>query len=88
METGVFIDITTLRYNPISPRTMYCKDMHVYLTEDIFPLRDSEFEGEPVKVPFAYSQLIQEEYGPHSLTWTQIMAHKFDDESKQWILNA
>lgn len=39
-----------------------------YRYDDIFPLRDSSFEGFPVKVPFAYTELLVEEYGLKVLT--------------------
>ncbi|KAF1816504.1 hypothetical protein P152DRAFT_126530 [Eremomyces bilateralis CBS 781.70] len=87
MSTGLFIDITTLRTNISNPKIMYCKDKHRYLADDIFPLRDSKFEGEPAKIPFAYSQLLQEEYGPLSLIWKMFMGHKFDERVKQWLID-
>lgn len=37
---------------------------------DIFPLRDSEFEGQPVKIPYSYAWLLEEEYGKASLIKT------------------
>lgn len=37
---------------------------------DIFPLRDSFFEGIHVKIPFAYGSLLEEEYGEKALTLT------------------
>jgi len=38
---------------------------------DLFPLRDSVFEVTPVKVPFQYAWLLEEEYGKESLTKTE-----------------
>ena len=35
---------------------------------DLFPLRDSMFEGKPVKIPYNYAELLEEEYGKKSLT--------------------
>jgi hypothetical protein len=37
----------------------------------LFPLRDSYFEGIPVKIPFEYRSLLEAEYGKKSLTVTQ-----------------
>ena len=36
--------------------------------KDLFPLRDSLFEGKPVKIPYNYAELLEEEYGKNSLT--------------------
>lgn len=36
--------------------------------KDLFPLRDSLFEGKPVKIPYNYAELLEEEYGKSSLT--------------------
>ena len=38
---------------------------------DIFPLRDSFFEGIPAKVPFEYTWVLEEEYTKASLTRTE-----------------
>jgi hypothetical protein len=35
--------------------------------KDIFPLRDSYFEGIHVKIPNEYTRLLEEEYGKPSL---------------------
>lgn len=39
--------------------------------EDLFPLRDSLFEGVPVKIPFAFVKLLTDEYGKNSITGTR-----------------
>lgn len=39
--------------------------------EDLFPLRDSLFEGVPVKIPFAFVKLLTDEYGETSITRTR-----------------
>jgi hypothetical protein len=39
--------------------------------KDIYPLRTSFFEGLPVKIPFEYAWLLEEEYGRKALTVTQ-----------------
>lgn len=38
---------------------------------DIFPLRDSLFEGVVVKIPYEYTKLLEEEYGSKALTVTK-----------------
>ena len=89
-ETGLFIDITTLRRNRTAETlgmegVMMCKDRHHYLEKDIYPLRDSIFENMPVKIPFAYSALLEEEYGPRALTRTDFENHHFDQDKMEWI---
>lgn len=89
-ETGLFIDITTLRPD-IEAATngkvgrMICKDGHRYLQQDIFPLRISDFEGIPVSIPYAYSEVLEQEYGRASLTRTSFSGHVFDQTAQLWI---
>lgn len=89
-ETGLFIDITTLRRNETAENlgikgAMMCKDRHHYMFDDIFPLRESVFEGIPVRVPYAYSDLLIEEYGQYALTKVDFENHHFDQERMEWI---
>lgn len=88
-ETGLFIDITTLRPNNTAREegiegAMMCKDTHHYLEQDVFPLRSSTFEGVAVKIPYAYSELLEEEYGRQALTQTVFQGHVFDEEKGEW----
>ncbi|KAJ6190663.1 hypothetical protein N7519_000684, partial [Penicillium mononematosum] len=74
-SSGLFIDITAVGKDEAKrqnghPETLMCKDKHHYEESDIFPLRDSLFEGVPVKIPYAYTYLLEEEYGPKALTRT------------------
>lgn len=90
-DTGLFIDITALRRDKEAESQgdvgkMYSKDKHRFSEEDIFPLRDSTFEGIPVKIPFAYTDLLRKEYGPGALTKLNHKKHQFDLETYQWIL--
>jgi hypothetical protein len=64
---------------------MMCKDGHHYLKNDIFPLRESTFEGAPVKVPFAYVSVLIEEYGPTSVSKKRFKNHQFDQERMEWM---
>lgn len=41
-----------------------------YQDTSLFPLRDTIFEGVPVKIPYRYADLLEEEYGEQSLTLT------------------
>ncbi|KAK5007289.1 hypothetical protein LTR28_005469, partial [Elasticomyces elasticus] len=89
-ESGLFIDITTLRRNETAEAegkkgAMMCKDAHHYMFDDIFPLRESVFENTAVKIPYAYSELLVEEYGPASLVSTDFENHRFDQEKMEWV---
>lgn len=88
-ENGLFIDISTVRPDERKRAAgvegaLMCKDKHHYLERDIFPLRDSYFEGIHVKIPFEYSALLVEEYGEKALTLTEFEGHKFNDTTKIW----
>lgn len=88
-DTGLFIDVSTVRKN-YSARAegiqgaLMCKDRHHYLEKDIFPLRDSFFEGIHVKIPFEYAWLLEEEYGKKALTLTKFERHQWNETSKLW----
>ena len=89
-ESGMFIDITSLRRNETAEAlgikgAMMCKDRHHYMYDDIFPLRESVFEGTPVKIPYAYSDLLIEEYGQRALTNQDHENHHFDPARMEWI---
>ncbi|KAL8766141.1 MAG: hypothetical protein Q9209_006981 [Squamulea sp. 1 TL-2023] len=71
MLSGVFIDITAVHRTAKKPGMMFCKDDHHYREADLFPLRDSVFEDRPVKIPYNYAELLQQEYGRVSLTRTR-----------------
>ena len=90
MESGLYVDMTTLRWDRQSEArgregAMMCKDGHRYEHKDIFPLRDSLFEGAPARVPFAYANVLTEEYGASSLTDTIYKQHRYDADSQEWV---
>ncbi|KAK4504513.1 hypothetical protein PRZ48_005429 [Zasmidium cellare] len=86
-EIGLFIDITTLRRNRSADdeEAMMVKDKHHYMLDDIYPLRDSTFEGIPVWIPYAYPDILSEEYGQEALSGTNHEHHRFDAERQTWI---
>ncbi|KAK3111820.1 mannosyltransferase [Teratosphaeriaceae sp. CCFEE 6253] len=89
-NTGLFIDITTLRRNYTAEAqgidgTMTVKDRHHYSYDDIFPLRHSTFEGSPVNIPFAYAELLIEEYGEKALSDVYFQNHRFDPRKGEWV---
>ncbi|KAK4554174.1 mannosyltransferase [Recurvomyces mirabilis] len=88
-ETGLFIDITTLRRNKTAQAlgkqdAMMVKDKHHYYHDDIFPLRPTIFEGVPVNIPFAYAEILIEEYGEEALSDVHFLNHRFDIDRQEW----
>ncbi|KAJ5374020.1 hypothetical protein N7517_006026 [Penicillium concentricum] len=89
MSSGLFIDITAVRRDQAArlngrPEALMCKDKHNYDESDIFPLRDSLFEGVPVKIPYAYTYILEEEYGPRALTRTSFYGYIFNERTRIW----
>jgi hypothetical protein len=90
MDTGLFIDITTLRRDEAAAARgqhgmMMCKDKHRYLEKDIFPLRESTYENVTVMIPYGYTELLEEEYGAKSLITKDYEHHHFDEKTMEWI---
>ncbi|CAL3972276.1 unnamed protein product [Diplocarpon coronariae] len=87
-DSGLFIDITTARYNtthPAGPGMLSCKDGHEYRDTYIFPLRDTLFEGTPAKIPSGYRDILEAEYKHKALTETEYEGHRFDEAQLEWI---
>ncbi|KAG9194316.1 hypothetical protein G6011_04351 [Alternaria panax] len=63
---------------------LYVKDTHAYLSTQLFPLRHSTFEGVKVKVPYAYEEVLMEEYGSDALTEDWYNGYQFDKGSRTW----
>jgi len=72
MQSGLFIDITGL--SEIMPATKpgvwMCKNMHQYPTRNLYPLRETVFEGVKALVPYAFSEILVDEYSKLALTRT------------------
>lgn len=76
---GLFIDITGLaETNPsMQPGIWSCKNFHRYRTRDIYPLRETEFEGVQALVPYSFDRILTEEYSARALTKTQHEGYVF-----------
>jgi hypothetical protein len=73
METGLFVEITTLRHNRDAEilgikGAMMVKDGRHYEHSDVYPLKDAVFLGVGVKVPSAYLKILIDEYGVEIVT--------------------
>lgn len=73
VRNGLYIDITGL--SETHPETMpgiwVCKNYHRYRTADLYPMRESTYEGVPAKIPYAYDKILMEEYRQKALVLTQ-----------------
>ncbi|UJO16088.1 uncharacterized protein CLAFUR5_04178 [Fulvia fulva] len=91
-ETGLFIDITTLRRIGTTEDNgdleFKVKDNHHYMYDDIFPLRQSAFEGISVSIPYAYPDILIEEYGDDALSSVHHENHRFDEQKQNWLPQA
>lgn len=47
-------------------------------------IAESLFEGVPVRIPFAYGDLLVEEYGPEAVTKLDFESHHFDQQTMEW----
>jgi hypothetical protein len=98
VATGLFIDITTVHVQPIANPTapslfhhaseaheleLYTKDQHAYSYTQIFPLRTSTFENMEVKVPYAYEEVLLDEYGTRAVTQRVWKGWVFD--GVEWV---
>ena len=72
VRNGLFIDITGLsETNPSTqPGVWSCKNFHRYRTRDLYPLRETVFQGVPALVPYAFDKILTEEYSARALTKT------------------
>lgn len=68
-HNGLFIDITGLSETEPEerPGVWSCKNRHDYRVRDLYPLRESSYEGVRALVPFAYELILREEYEQKSL---------------------
>ena len=71
--TGLFIDITGLaeRQPNEAPGIWSDKNFHEYPVKDLYPMRETMFEGVVTKIPYAYDRMLTEEYGEKALVLTE-----------------
>lgn len=88
MRNGLFIDITGVaEIRPADrPGVWSCKNYHWYKVEDLFPMRETTFEGVPALVPYAYDKILVEEYGAKALVVGEYEKHIWHKELKEWVI--
>ncbi|KAI0900530.1 LicD family-domain-containing protein [Annulohypoxylon nitens] len=88
-SNGVYIDITGLAERDPSgaPGVWSCKNSHKYRTMELYPIRRTEFEGVPARVPFAFEKILTDEYGGKCLANTEYSGHHWVPELREWVKN-
>ncbi|KAI9774881.1 MAG: hypothetical protein M1840_000097 [Geoglossum simile] len=86
-KNGLFIDITGLSETlpDLSPGVWSCKNQHHYKTGDLFPLRESTFEGVYALIPYSYDDILVTEYQRSALANTKWLGHHWDLRLKEWV---
>lgn len=76
-RNGLFIDITGLSetHPDTKPGVWTCKNYHSYKVGDLYPMRETEFEGVRVKVPYAYDVVLKKEYEGKALVRTEFQGY-------------
>ncbi|EAS31379.3 mannosylphosphate transferase [Coccidioides immitis RS] len=87
IRNGLYIDITGLsELDPVGERgVLSCKNFHKYKITDLYPMRESTFEGVPVKIPYEYDEILIKEYGHKALILTEYENHKWVPDLKEWV---
>lgn len=62
---GAYIDITGVAEGRLAsePGVWSCRGGHRYTASELFPLRETEFEGLPAHVPYGFKRALSSEYG-------------------------
>ncbi|EHK98745.1 hypothetical protein M7I_5420 [Glarea lozoyensis 74030] len=69
----------------MQPGIWSCKNFHRYRTRDIYPLRETEFEGVPALIPYSFDRILTEEYSARALTKTEHEGHQWIPTQKEWV---
>ncbi|KAF1970129.1 hypothetical protein BU23DRAFT_474999 [Bimuria novae-zelandiae CBS 107.79] len=87
VSNGLFIDITGLSetHPDTAPGWWSCKNYHKYQTSDLYPMRETMFEGVAAKVPYAYDKILKDEYKEKALVITEFEEHQWDSQQLLWI---
>ena len=74
VHNGLYIDITGLSetHPDVQPGIWSCKNLHRYRVRDLYPMRETTYEGTIAKVPYAYDRILLEEYEEKALVVTTI----------------
>ncbi|KAL9031629.1 MAG: hypothetical protein Q9196_000343 [Gyalolechia fulgens] len=84
---GLYIDITGLSetHPDEQPGVVSCKNNHRYDITDLYPLRETMYEGVIAKVPYAYDRILAQEYQETAFVLTDFEGHRWAPFSKEWL---
>ncbi|KAF2855124.1 hypothetical protein T440DRAFT_386529 [Plenodomus tracheiphilus IPT5] len=87
MRNGLFIDITGLSeiHPDTHPGIWSCKNYHMYKTAELYPMRETMFEGVRAKVPYEYDKILVDEYQEKALIETNFNGHRWDMQLREWV---
>lgn len=79
-RNGLYIDITGLSetHPDDQPGVWACKNYHRYHTTDLYPMRETMYEGVIAKVPYAYDRILTQEYEEKALVLTDYQGYVSD----------
>ena len=79
VQNGLYIDITGLSetHPDDNPGVWSCKNYHRYNTMDLYPMRETMYEGTIAKVPYAYDRILTQEYHEEALIVTDYEGYAF-----------
>ncbi|RKF65864.1 Protein MNN4, partial [Erysiphe neolycopersici] len=81
-KNRLFIDITGL--SEVEPGILSCRNNYRYRVSDIYPLRESKFEGVTVKTPYNFKPILIEEYSNRALESTTYYGYHWVPEQREW----
>ncbi|KAH7073683.1 LicD family-domain-containing protein [Paraphoma chrysanthemicola] len=87
VRNGLYVDITGLsETNPATnPGVWSCKNYHEYKIDELYPMRESMFEGVMAKVPYAYDKILTDEYQTKALVVTNFNGHMWEPKLREWV---
>lgn len=86
LRNGLFIDITGLSetHPDKQPGVWSCKNYHHYRTDELYPLRETMFEGVVAKVPYNFDKVLVDEYKEKALVNTKFHGHEWNPYARVW----
>ncbi|KAK0740265.1 LicD family-domain-containing protein [Schizothecium vesticola] len=88
VENGVYVDITGLREREEGAGdgvVWSCRNAHRYGKGELWPMRETEFEGVRARVPGDVEEVLAREYGRGSLTRGEWMGYKWSPGLERWV---
>ncbi|KAK7413635.1 mannosyltransferase [Neonectria punicea] len=85
-SNGMYIDLTVLREREVDrPGIWSCKNKHRYKSQDLWPMRVTEFEGVKARIPYNFEMILIDEYQTKSLVTEEWQGHHWNRDIKQWV---